>query len=390
MKRKAVFVSSTFSDLQRYRVSVRAAIRRLGAVDIAMEDFGSRDDRPLRECVRIIKSESDIFVGIYAHRYGYVPGRRKTSITVSEYSAARKAELPILAYLIDESARWPRAKQEEGEGATRLQSFKSKLMKRHMVSFFTKKDELAAMVAADVGRHLTAIQQRLETVRTLSGESQERERRLLETLRTGTGVERDRAVSALRGLGSRAAVPTLVQLILGPDPKLAYDAAKAVEWSGHIRHGLYSPHVRVRWWAAFRVGENALKDHHWGLTQLDSVINLVEGKGDQLDVMEQATHTLAKIGGPKALDALVRILRHEGTPPMIAGTALHGPPRFWADGMFASSASYDLIPQFVEDALDAVGSWTRRFCAAVARTDKFEYFPTSIRQAVVSGRSARA
>lgn len=390
MNRKAVFVSSTFSDLKAHRASVRAAIRRLGATDVAMEDFGSRDDRPLRECIRVIKSESDIFVGIYAHQYGYVPDRRKTSITASEYSAARKAELPILAYLIDESASWPKAKRDEAVAATRLQSFKARLMKQHIVSFFSKKDELATMVAADVGRHLAAMQHRLETVRKLSGESQERERRLLNTLLTSSGAERERAVSALRGLGSDAALPTLIQLMLGPDEKLAFDAAKALEWSGHISHGIFSQHSRVRWWAAFRIGENALQDHDWGLQQLDSVINLLEGKGEQLDVMEQATHTLGKIGGPKARDAIVKILRQAGTPPLIAATALHAPPRFWADGMFASSASYNLIPQFVNDAIDAVSSWSPRFCSAVARSDRFKYMTASIRQAVERGRSARA
>ena len=149
------------------------------------------------------------------------------------------------------------------------------------------------MVAADLGRHLAAIQHRLATVRKLSGEGRERERRLLEKLRTSSGGERARAVSALQGLGSKAAVPTLVQLMLGPDPELAFDAAKAVEWSGNITHGLVSPHSRVRWWAVFRVGENALRDHHWGLAQLHWVVNLVEGKGDQLSVTEQAIHTLA-------------------------------------------------------------------------------------------------
>ena len=46
-----------------FRAGVSAVIRRLGAVDVAMEHFGSRDERPLHECQRVINEECDIFVG---------------------------------------------------------------------------------------------------------------------------------------------------------------------------------------------------------------------------------------------------------------------------------------------------------------------------------------
>jgi Domain of unknown function (DUF4062) len=79
----AVFVSSTFADLKEFRASVRSAIRRLGLVDIAMEHFGSRDERPIDECKRVINKECDLFVGIYAKRYGFIPEGEKTSITAA-------------------------------------------------------------------------------------------------------------------------------------------------------------------------------------------------------------------------------------------------------------------------------------------------------------------
>src|SRR5436853_592668 len=99
-----VFVSSTFTDLVEYRQAVRDAIRQLGGVDISMEHFGARDERPKDECLRLIAEESDFFVGVYAHRYGYVPEGDNLSITEAEYDAATSAGLPRLIYIVHESA----------------------------------------------------------------------------------------------------------------------------------------------------------------------------------------------------------------------------------------------------------------------------------------------
>jgi len=63
---RCVFVSSTFVDLKDHRLTVQKAIKQLGAVDISMENFGARDERPKKECLRIIGEECDTFVG-YMH-----------------------------------------------------------------------------------------------------------------------------------------------------------------------------------------------------------------------------------------------------------------------------------------------------------------------------------
>jgi hypothetical protein len=83
-----VFVSSTFLDLTEHRKSVQEAIRQLGAIDVSMENFGARDERPKAECLRLIQEESDSFIGVYAHRYGYIPKGERKSITEAEYDAA--------------------------------------------------------------------------------------------------------------------------------------------------------------------------------------------------------------------------------------------------------------------------------------------------------------
>jgi hypothetical protein len=66
-----IYVSSTFSDLEEYRKEVSLALRRLGHEDLAMEYYMAEDKRPLDRCLSDVAS-CDVYVGIFAWRYGYV------------------------------------------------------------------------------------------------------------------------------------------------------------------------------------------------------------------------------------------------------------------------------------------------------------------------------
>lgn len=153
-----VFVSSTFTDLRDHRAAVQDAIRQLGAVDVSMEHFGARDARPREECVRLISQESDSFVGIYAHRYGHVPSGSSKSITEAEFDAAAAAKLPRFTYVVDGEAPWNPKQIDSGRPGTSLERFKRRLMSELIVKPFTTRDQLAASVAADLGRHLATQQ----------------------------------------------------------------------------------------------------------------------------------------------------------------------------------------------------------------------------------------
>jgi hypothetical protein len=147
-----VFVSSTYVDLTEHRAAVQSAIRQLGAVDISMENFGAREERPKEECLRIIREESNSFVGIYAHRYGFVPAGESKSITESEYDAA--GQLPRFIYLVNEDVPWIPKFIDSEPAAIRLREFKNRLRASHICKTFSTKDELATSVAADLGRYL--------------------------------------------------------------------------------------------------------------------------------------------------------------------------------------------------------------------------------------------
>lgn len=151
-----VFVSSTFEDLKDYRESVQHALRQLGALDISMENFGARDERPKDECLRLISDESDLFVGIYAHRYGFIPEGDYRSITEAEYESASTKKR--LIYLVDNDTPWLPKHIDRSASAHKLEEFKQMLQSKHICKYFSSKDQLAAFVAADVGRELLRTQ----------------------------------------------------------------------------------------------------------------------------------------------------------------------------------------------------------------------------------------
>ncbi|MCP4902404.1 MAG: DUF4062 domain-containing protein, partial [bacterium] len=149
-----VFVSSTFSDLQSHRAAVRDGVRQLGLIDVSMENLGARDQRPKDECLRLIREQSELFVGIYAHRYGFVPEGDAVSITESEYETATLADLPRFIYIIDPEHPWRPAHMDDGEAKVQLESLKNRLLARHICQRFTSEDQLTASVVADLGRHI--------------------------------------------------------------------------------------------------------------------------------------------------------------------------------------------------------------------------------------------
>jgi hypothetical protein len=53
-----------------------------------MEAFGARPIESTEPCLDEIE-ESDLFVGIYAHRYGYVPAGSAVSMTEQEFLHAK-------------------------------------------------------------------------------------------------------------------------------------------------------------------------------------------------------------------------------------------------------------------------------------------------------------
>jgi tetratricopeptide (TPR) repeat protein len=146
-----IYISSTYSDLIEHRQQVYDILRKMRYDVIAMEDYVAADERPLDKCLADVAS-CDLYVGIFAWRYGYVSPGQERSITELEYWQAGESGLERLIFLLDEDAPWPRSKMEKGVGGEKIEALRAESAREHTVQFFKSPEELAGQVAASVSR----------------------------------------------------------------------------------------------------------------------------------------------------------------------------------------------------------------------------------------------
>jgi hypothetical protein len=117
-----VFISSTFVDLANTRKTLIRWLSEVFGVElVVMETFGSDADPPDVTSVRRVRN-CDMFVGIYARRYGTVSTLTEKSITEMELDEAERAHSSgivrdLLLYLLDNRASWPAALEETDDYA---------------------------------------------------------------------------------------------------------------------------------------------------------------------------------------------------------------------------------------------------------------------------------
>lgn len=154
-----VYVSSTCNDLQAHRLSVYNALRKNRKCDVIwMEDYVAVDQRPLDKCLADV-ANCDIYVGIFAWRYGYIPNEDnpdRLSITELEYRHAKRRKKPRLVFLLDENASWPDSLRDEhtgeGSGGRCIAELRKRLREDRVVSFFETCDRLALEVFSAVSK----------------------------------------------------------------------------------------------------------------------------------------------------------------------------------------------------------------------------------------------
>src|SRR6187401_2504557 len=105
-QRIRVFVSSTLKELEPEREAVRAAIEQLRLAPVMFE-MGARPHPP-RDLYRAYLAQSDIFIGIYWQRYGWVAPEETVSGLEDEYLLA--GQMPKLIYVKRADTREDRLK----------------------------------------------------------------------------------------------------------------------------------------------------------------------------------------------------------------------------------------------------------------------------------------
>ncbi len=148
-----IFISSTYEDLKDHRKAVDDILRRMQETSVIMEFFGARSQEPVVACIEEVKACS-FFIGIYAHRYGYIPEDSDISITEMELNCAEAQGLKILCYRVDENHPWPPPFIEDGAKKHKLQQLKKRISEKYVRGTFTTPEDLASKVTADLAREL--------------------------------------------------------------------------------------------------------------------------------------------------------------------------------------------------------------------------------------------
>jgi len=147
-----VYVSSTSIDLQEYRRKAIDLVLRHGHHPIAMEYYVAEDLPPLDKCLQDVAS-CNLYVGIFAWRYGFMPAGCSASITEFEYRKAREKRIPVIAFLLDESAPWPDQYRDTGDQGERLRALRAELQTGKLVSFFSDPDEFQAKLGPAIAQY---------------------------------------------------------------------------------------------------------------------------------------------------------------------------------------------------------------------------------------------
>jgi Domain of unknown function (DUF4062) len=148
-----IYVSSTYQDLQEYRLQVERVIRRMGHEDVAMEYYVAEDQRPVAKCLADVAA-CDVYVGIFAWRSGTPAKGYDVAITELEFREAEKHHKQCLIFLLSDDAPWPRKFIDKD--TTKIENLRDTARTNHTADYFATPDELARKVAEAIYKLLPA------------------------------------------------------------------------------------------------------------------------------------------------------------------------------------------------------------------------------------------
>jgi len=160
---KKVMISSTALDLPDHRKGVEEACLRQGMFPMMMEHMPAADADAIAESLRMV-DEADIYLGIFAQRYGYVPKEnnpQRLSITEMEYNRAVERDIPRLLFLMHDDHPVKASDVEKGTGAVKLDKLKQRVGTERVVNFFKSPENCA--VRSSIASHIIANAKRLSS-----------------------------------------------------------------------------------------------------------------------------------------------------------------------------------------------------------------------------------
>jgi tetratricopeptide (TPR) repeat protein len=144
-------ISSTALDLPQHRALVHKACLEAGVFPIGMEQLPARDATGIAASLEMV-GQADIYIGVYAFRYGWVPDGRDISITEMEFdhAVARKREGKLREILVftahEEHAVTARDVETNEAAQEKLRKFKARAADGRVRKEFESAEELHRLV----------------------------------------------------------------------------------------------------------------------------------------------------------------------------------------------------------------------------------------------------
>jgi len=149
-ERPVVMISSTAMDLPEHREQVRQACERAGfAPHEMMENLDALDADAIEASLEMV-DKADVYIGVFAFRYGYVPDGREISVTEMEYNRAVEQEKPRLIFFMHDDHNVTPRMVETGPGAEKLAALKERAGNDRVAGFFESAADLRAMVISSL------------------------------------------------------------------------------------------------------------------------------------------------------------------------------------------------------------------------------------------------
>ena len=149
-------ISSSVQELPQHLAEVLSACLRQDMYPLTTEhrpfDCG---ESSLAFSMRLVDA-ADLYIGIFAHRYGYIPPGAGASITELEYRRACERGIPTLIFIMHEEHLLHFRDVEHGPGGERIRALKASLLANHTVAFFRSPEELRAHVVDGLSQYRIA------------------------------------------------------------------------------------------------------------------------------------------------------------------------------------------------------------------------------------------
>ncbi len=253
---KRVMISSTALDLPEHRKLAVEACIRLGLFPVAMEHLPASDADAIKVSLDMVDT-ADLYLGIVAHRYGYVPDGSDRSLVEMEYDRATARGIPRMIFVMHADHKIVAAQVErDARAQAKLDDLKARMRKQKVIKEFSSEAHLVVelTIALVLGgfspAQASAPDSRTGALRTARPPLVAHEYLLLQTSQL-IGRKRELALLSqwLSGTiaGGKSRSPVMCVVALGGQGK----SALAWNWFEHEAAALLPPEAGRFWWSFY-------------------------------------------------------------------------------------------------------------------------------------------